>query len=308
MTYLDDDLLDEAGQAGINKVGNDTDALRLSSVKRSLHKSSHVLLEHSLDVTSILLVRREDGLATKKTALLGAVPVELDGVVGLARNDILGLEEGAESFENGHGATAIVIGTWCGENGRQPQVDRILVRTDDDGAIRLARDGNNDRALLPGVGEGLGIDMLVSAGVLDDGIQLSQKPFGRLAAVVGLEVAGVKARELLQVGLDLLLVKVLDERLNLVLEATLLGEDALLRLGVEAICAELLVVGDIEEAVSVLQDVTSALPASKSSGDEGIILCEAPTSPPQSPSECCLGRVRSGTSRARSRRDTAGHG
>lgn len=73
MTNLVDNDLDELSQASINEIGNNADALGLTSVQSLLNKTSHVLLKHSLDVSVCSLVRLEDGLRSKKTALLGTI-------------------------------------------------------------------------------------------------------------------------------------------------------------------------------------------------------------------------------------------
>lgn len=123
-------------------------------------------------------------MATKETALLGAVPVKLDRVVGLAFDDVLGLEQGTKDLEDGHGTTAIIVGAGRGQDRWQPKVDGILVGTNDDCAVRLARNCNNNTALLPCVGERRGGDVLIGTRILDDGVDLGEKPLGRLAAVV----------------------------------------------------------------------------------------------------------------------------
>lgn len=70
--FLDNDL-DELSQASVDEIGDNADALGLASVQSLLDKASHVLLEHGLDVSVCSLVRLEDGLRSKKTALLGTI-------------------------------------------------------------------------------------------------------------------------------------------------------------------------------------------------------------------------------------------
>jgi hypothetical protein len=65
----------------------------------------------------------------------------------------------------------------------------------------------------------------------------------------------VKAGELLEARFDLGLGEVAEERLDFVLENALLREEALLRCPSDgkARCAEVLGLGDIEEALAILQ-------------------------------------------------------
>lgn len=184
--YLGDDRLDELGQVRVHVVHDDADALGLAGVQGPRHVARHVLLQHGLDVAPLALVGREDGLAAQQAALLGAVPVELEGVVVVAVDEVLGLQEDAEGLEDGHGAAAVVVSARGGQHARQPQVDRVLVCADDDGRVGLARDGGDDAVLTPGVLEVLGADVALGAGVLDGLEHLLEKPLAGLPAVVGL--------------------------------------------------------------------------------------------------------------------------
>lgn len=100
-TCLFNDRLNETGKALVNKVCNNTNALRLARIQGPLDVASHVLLQHGLDNTTILFITAEDVLAAEQASLLGTVPVELDGVLGLALDDILALENSAEYLHNG---------------------------------------------------------------------------------------------------------------------------------------------------------------------------------------------------------------
>lgn len=73
MTNLVDNDLDELSQTSVDEVGDNADALGLTSVQSLLDIASHVLLKHGLDVSVCSLVRLEDGLRSKKTALLGTI-------------------------------------------------------------------------------------------------------------------------------------------------------------------------------------------------------------------------------------------
>ena len=98
IAVLGNDLLDEISQVRIDVVNDNADALDLAGLERAGNEASHVLLEHGLHVAARLLVGGENGLAAKKTALLGTVPVELDGVFVVALDDVLGLKENTESL------------------------------------------------------------------------------------------------------------------------------------------------------------------------------------------------------------------
>lgn len=68
----------------------------------------------------------------------------------------------------------------------------------------------------------------------------------------------MEAGKFLEVLLDLVLVKVLNQGLDLVLERALLGEDGLgLGPSAQAGLAKVLVIGDIEETIAILQSCTS---------------------------------------------------
>jgi hypothetical protein len=43
-TYLSDNFFDESGEGGVDKVGDDSHALRLPGIQSPLHISSHILL------------------------------------------------------------------------------------------------------------------------------------------------------------------------------------------------------------------------------------------------------------------------
>lgn len=78
-TYSSNNLLEESSKSSIDVVGenaNDFGGTRLDV-------ASHVLVEHGLDLATVLLVLLEDSTASEKTALFTGVPVELNGVGGL---------------------------------------------------------------------------------------------------------------------------------------------------------------------------------------------------------------------------------
>ena len=55
-----DDLLDERGKTNVDKIGDDADGFGLSRIESLLDVSGHVLLQHSLDLTSFLGILLED--------------------------------------------------------------------------------------------------------------------------------------------------------------------------------------------------------------------------------------------------------
>jgi len=150
-----DNLLDEGGQAGVDVVGDYAHALGLSRRQRLLDVARHILLQHSLDVAAGALVRLEDSLAAEQAALLGAVPVELDGVGRRAMRDALVLEQHAQRLEDGDGAAAIVVGARRRQDRRQKQIDAVLVRADHHRLVARARDLRDHRRLAPWVHEWL---------------------------------------------------------------------------------------------------------------------------------------------------------
>lgn len=184
-----DDLLDECGEAWVNEIGDNTNTFLLASSNSAMSVTSHILLQHGLDITTLLLVRAEDSLATKKTSLLGTVPVELHGVLGLAMRNVLVLEEHAKSFENGDCSRAVIVGAGSSEDGWQEQVDAVLVCADNNGSLTLAGKSRDDTVLTPRVLEEV---RDTSAGVCKGLVDLVEQPLRRLPAVVGLVVAGVE--------------------------------------------------------------------------------------------------------------------
>ena len=99
--------------------------------------------------------------------------MELDGVAGLSVCDSLRPQQGAKSFENSNCSTTIVIGAGCSQNGRQEQVDAILVGTEDDGVIRLTGNAGDNTELTPGVIEALdGCAVVAGARLLHCGSHL----------------------------------------------------------------------------------------------------------------------------------------
>lgn len=152
--------------------------------------TDHILLEHGLDVSALLLIFREDGPAPQKTSLLGRVPVELNCVLEPAVLDGFMAQQGSESLQDCHSPTAVIIRTRGREDRGQPEIDGILMRRNHDCRVGLTGYGGDDGALLPWVREGLCVNAFRTR-LLDDIFDLPQKPFGRLFSVVGLVVAGV---------------------------------------------------------------------------------------------------------------------
>jgi len=61
--YLSNNLLNKFRQSRIHKVSNDSHRLLLPRIQSSLHETSHILLQHGLDIPSRLLILGEDSLA-----------------------------------------------------------------------------------------------------------------------------------------------------------------------------------------------------------------------------------------------------
>jgi hypothetical protein len=82
-TYSSNDLLEESSKSSVNVVGEDSNDFLGSG----LDVASHVLVEHGLDLSAVTLVLLEDSATAEKTSLFSGIPVELDGVGGLAGGD-----------------------------------------------------------------------------------------------------------------------------------------------------------------------------------------------------------------------------
>lgn len=82
-TYSSNDLLEESSQSSVNVVGENSNDFLCSG----LDVTSHVLVEHGLDLSTITLVLLEDSTTAEKTSLFSGIPVKLDGVGSLAGGD-----------------------------------------------------------------------------------------------------------------------------------------------------------------------------------------------------------------------------
>ena len=85
---------------GINVVSDDANDLTIGA-----DVASHVILEHGDNLAAIGLVFLGNVLAAQETGLLGAVPMEFDGALGLESI----LHERSERFQDGDGAAAIIL-------------------------------------------------------------------------------------------------------------------------------------------------------------------------------------------------------
>lgn len=255
-TYLINDCLDKGGETRVDVIGNHTDAFGLPGINRLFRVARHVLLKHGLDIPALPLVLGKDGLAAQETALLGAVPVELNRVLRLSGNHALVLEEGPQDLEDGDGTAAIIVGAGSRENAGEPQVQAVLVGADNNGAVGLAGNGDDGGALGPRVLEHARGHGLVGAGLGNDVVDAGEEPLRGLSAVIGFVVTGVEASELLQVALHLILGKVVEEGADGVLLLALLGEfDG--GAGLQVVGAEVFGVRDVHEALSVLERVAT---------------------------------------------------
>jgi len=102
-------LLNELGQARIDKVSDHTNTLLFTSIESLLHVARHILLQHGLDITTLLLVRREYCLGTQQTSFFRRIPVEFNSVIGLAFNDLIGLDKDAKSFQDRYSPTSAIL-------------------------------------------------------------------------------------------------------------------------------------------------------------------------------------------------------
>ncbi|KAJ0162989.1 hypothetical protein CTA2_3718 [Colletotrichum tanaceti] len=177
------------GQRGVG-VGLD-EADGLGGVARD--KGRHVELEHGADGGALLLLVGGDGLAAQQAALLGGVPVELDGPVP---GHVAAGGEHAEGLEDADGAGAVVVGA-RGRQQREQVVGRVLVGADDGQGLGevadLGLEAGDDGRLRELVGEVLERDVGVQRRRGDDAGDVVVQPDGaRLArrpAVVAVVVA-----------------------------------------------------------------------------------------------------------------------
>jgi hypothetical protein len=144
--------------------------------------TSHVHLQHGLDLSSFVLVRLGDRLTAEQSTFFSRKVVELDGSGGR----VIGVDQGAKGFKGGGSARPVVVcaaamlatvcyssqqqeaasGTdctidrWQYVRSRQerPLVGRILVRADNDYRLILRLlvgrvEADNDTVLAPRMGE-----------------------------------------------------------------------------------------------------------------------------------------------------------
>lgn len=258
MAYLLDDGLDEGGQTRIDEVGDNANTLGSASINGLLDETSHILLQHCLHITTLLLILLKDGLATQQSTLLGAIPMELDSISRLSLHNILRMQQSSKNLHDSNRPAPIIVRTRRRQNRREEQVNRVLMRANHDRRVALTGDGGDHRVLLPGMREALSDNSVVRASLLDDRVDLLEDPVRRLQAVVGLVVAGVEASQLLEVGFHVALVEVLGERLDFVVLDALLGElDGALRR--EVFGAEVGVLGDVHEVLAILEKVNGLM-------------------------------------------------
>lgn len=105
MTHSGNDLLGERSQGSVNVVGDDADNLPGAR----LDIASHILVEHSPDITALPGVLLENGTTTKQTSLFTSIPVEFDSVFSLVRCDARVGQQDAESLEDSGRARSIII-------------------------------------------------------------------------------------------------------------------------------------------------------------------------------------------------------
>jgi hypothetical protein len=104
-TYSSNDLLEESSQSSVNIVGENSNDFLGSG----LDVTSHVLVEHGLDLSAVTLVLLEDSTTAEKTSLLSGIPVELDCVGGLTGGDARVGQQHTEGFQNGDSSRSIVV-------------------------------------------------------------------------------------------------------------------------------------------------------------------------------------------------------
>lgn len=237
----------------VNVIDNHTDRLLLTGIESALHVAGHVLLQHGLDLTQVLLVLGVNRLGAEQTTFLCRVPVELDGVSSLTLDNRFGPQQGPKCLEDSHSSTAVIISAGRRQNRWQEQVDAILVCAQHNRVVSLARDAGDNTELTPRVIEALDRGtVLGGTGLLDDLADLGVKPLGRLDTVVRLVVAGVEGGEVLEVLLHVGLGQVGRQWADFLFVVHLAGvaDDAR---GVEGtVGTGLEFIGDIDEVDTVL--------------------------------------------------------
>lgn len=104
-TYSADDLSGERSQGRVNVVGDDADDLP----RTGLDIASHVLVQHGPDISALAKVLLENSTAAEQTGLFARVPVELDGVLRLARRDAGVGKQDTEGLEDGGTSRSVII-------------------------------------------------------------------------------------------------------------------------------------------------------------------------------------------------------
>jgi len=165
------------GQAGVHVVGVDGD-LAAGRV------AGHVLVDHGEHVLVGRLVVGEHGLRAEEAALLAAVEVELESVLGRVPR----VGEHAEGLEDDDHAGAVVVGARAAGGGRA--AGGVIVGRDDHQAGVAPRDLGDDGRLVEGVGEAGDGDGRVGGGDRGDGVE---EPGPGLRAVGAPVVAVVEA-------------------------------------------------------------------------------------------------------------------
>src|ERR1044071_9408815 len=80
-TYLVDNTAQILVQRRVGKIGNQSEALWLASIKSSFRISNHILLQHSPNISACSCILRENVLRTSQTTLFCSVPMEFYGIL-----------------------------------------------------------------------------------------------------------------------------------------------------------------------------------------------------------------------------------
>ncbi|KFY91489.1 hypothetical protein V498_05446 [Pseudogymnoascus sp. VKM F-4517 (FW-2822)] len=100
ITVLCHHRLNKLRQRRVDEISDHAHALRLSGIESLLYVTSHILLQHGPHVTAFLLIRAENGLGAEQAALLGRVPVKLDGIRCVPLHDGLVSQQHPQRFED----------------------------------------------------------------------------------------------------------------------------------------------------------------------------------------------------------------
>ena len=148
-------FFDKIRQCRGHIIRDDAHGLGLACIQRFLYETCHILLKHSKYAASFFAVVREYRLAAQQTAFFSAIPMKFEriGHIAEAQDGRVVREQDAQRLQDRDGSTSVVIGARRRKNRRQKQVNAVLMRTNDNSLVGLARQCRDDTVLAPGMFE-----------------------------------------------------------------------------------------------------------------------------------------------------------